>query len=322
MEKRHITIMAVTAVVVIVVIAAVVMMGGGSKGNDLEPIKLSIYGNANEDYTIDQKDLDLINDLIGDESKWAAYPYADADGDGKITKADADVVEAVIKGESTKLRLVDQYIYSSGVNHIAEIDYPLKNMVAINPEMIQMTFFIDADEKVAGYVANTDTSEKSFYKILNNGFSKSLGSSPRYLSQAEWQAMVKMDSELQEKGEGGIGGVLAYNDEALREYKDDIENAEIPIVYLRCTDPIYSIDAVVLLGHIMGPEYAKKSLEFASDCRSAIADLEDRLSYIDEEDRVHFVALCMWKYMSQHESQYTKIGLEAGGIDWLTLDGD
>jgi len=322
MEKRHITIMAVTAVVVIVVIAAVVMMGGGSKGNDLEPIKLSIYGNANEDYTIDQKDLDLINDLIGDESKWAAYPYADADGDGKITKADADVVEAVIKGESTKLRLVDQYIYSSGVNHIAEIDYPLKNMVAINPEMIQMTFFIDADEKVAGYVANTDTSEKSFYKILNNGFSKSLGSSPRYLSQAEWQAMVKMDSELQEKGEGGIGGVLAYNDEALREYKDDIENAEIPIVYLRCTDPIYSIDAVVLLGHIMGPEYAKKSLEFASDCRSAIADLEDRLSYIDEEDRVHFVALCMWKYMSQHESQYTKIGLEAGGIDEANLPGN
>ncbi len=322
MEKKHLSIIAVTAVVVLVVVAAIVILGNSGKDDGgLKLINLSIYGNADENYTIDQNDLNLINSLIGDDTKLADYPYADADGDGKITSMDADVVDAVIKGEKTKLRVVDQYIYATGVNHIAEIDYPLRNVVAINPEMIQMTFFIDGDINVAGYVANPETSENSFYKITHNGFSQQLGSAPRMLTQVEWQAMTVLDSELHKKGEA-LGGVLAYNDSALGDYKKHIEDAEIPIIYLRCTDPIYSIDAVVLLGHMMGPEYAEKSLNFAADCRSAIADLQDRLAYVKDEDRVHFVALCMWSYMSQHESQYTKIGLEAGGIDEANLPGN
>ena len=322
MEKKHIMIIAVTTAVVILAVAAIVVLGnGGNSNNNLEPIKLSIYGNANEDYAIDQKDIDLVNDLIGDESKWADYPYADANGDGKISSADVDVINAVIKGQSTKLRLIDQYIYATGENHIAEIDYPLRNIVTINPDMAQLTYYFDGDHNVAGYIANLDSYEKSFYKMTNNGFSVCLGTTPRSIGTSEWQELIKLDNRLHDKNEG-IGGILAYNDAALGDYKDDIEDARIPIIYLRCTDPLHSIDATVLLGLLMGPEYAKKALDFAADCRAAIVDIEDRLTYLKDEDRVHFVALCMWSYMSEHESQYTKIGLEAGGIDEANLPGN
>jgi hypothetical protein len=333
MDKKYITIIAVVAIVVIAAAAAVFLLnsgnGGGNEGGggtgpeyeNLNTISLSIYGNANEDYTIDQKDIDLINQMISSGTALSEHPYADADGDGEVTSADVDVVKKFIAGEKTKIRLIDQYAYYSGVDHLAVIDYPLENVVAINPEMIQMTFYFDGDEKVAGYVANPTSNPVNFYKILNNGFSRSLGTTARNLTQVEWQALTALSSELYEKGEA-IGAVLAYNDEALKEYKDDIQNAEIPIIYLRCTDPVYSIDAALLLGMLMGPKYAAKAQEFANDCRKAVADITTAVQNLPDDDRVHFIALCMWRYISQHDSQYTKIGISAGGIDEANLEGN
>lgn len=321
MQKNHILIIAVVVVVVAVAAAAVVMMnnGGGSGYDNLKVTSLPVYGNANEDYTIDQKDVDLINQLIG--SDVTAHPYADANGDGVIGSDDAAIVQKLIKGEKTKVRFVDQYVYDTGNINIVEADYPLENVVVINPDMLQLTFTFDGDEKVIGYIANRDSYGKTFYKADNNGFTRCLGTSPRMISQSEWAAIKDLDGELYSKGEG-IGAILAYNDAALGDYKDDIRSAGIPVIYIRCTDPLYSIDASMLLGFLLGPEYSKKAMNYANDSRKAIVDVTEKISALKEDERTKFIALCMWKYISQHESQYTKIGLQAGGIDVANLEGN
>jgi hypothetical protein len=141
------------------------------------------------------------------------------------------------------------------------------------------------------------------------------------ISQTEWTAIKDLDGELYTKGEG-IGAILAYNDAALGDYKDDIRSAGIPVVYIRCTDPVHSIDAAMLLGFLLGPDYSKKALDFANDSRKAIVDVTEKVSALPESERTRFIALCMWKYISQHDSQYTKIGLQAGGIDVANLEGN
>lgn len=312
----------VVAVVAIVAAAGAVVMMGSQGGNDyknLEVTSLPVYGNANEDYTIDQKDIDLINKSIGSDVK--EHPYADADGDGQITAKDANVVQKMINGEKTKVRFIDQYVYDTGDIHIVEVDYPLENVVTVNPDMLQLTFMFDGDEKVIGYVANKDSYGQTFYKADHNGFTRNIGTSPRMITQSEWEALKNLDVELYGKGQG-IGAILAYNDAALGDYKDDISVAGIPVIFIRCTDPLYSIDATMLLGFLFGPDYFQKALNYANDSRQAIVDVSDKIAKLSEEDRTKFIALCMWKYISQHDSQYTKIGLQAGGTDVANLEGN
>lgn len=309
-------------VAIAVIAAAAILMTDNKGGNDYENLKLTslpVYGNANEDYTIDQNDVGHIRELIGTNVK--DHPYADADGDGEITADDITIVERLIKGERTKVRFVDQHVYDTGEARIVELEYPLGNIITINPDMLQLTFMFDGDEKVIGYIANQDSYKNTFLKVANNGFTRCLGTTARQIGQSEWEAIKNLDAELYQKGEG-IGAILAYNDAALSDYKDDIEAAGIPVIYIRCTDPIYSIDASMLLGFLLGPDYCKKALNYANDSRQAIVEVTERVKTLPEDEQTKFIALCMWKYISQHDSQYTKIGLQAGGYDVANLEGN
>ncbi len=324
MMRKSVAVIAVVVAAVIAVSGVALFMmnnGSGGKYSNIKMVNLPVYGNANEDYTINQSDVDLIDELIGDETKWPEHPYADANGDGKITSEDSDIVKKLIAGEKTKVRFVDQYFYDTGNKRTVEVDYPLSNVVTINPDMAQLTFVFDGDKKVAGYIANRDSYENTFYKLDHNGFSKCLDTTPRAISQAGWEAIKDLDSELYKKNEG-VGAILAYNDAALGDYKDDLETVGIPVVFIRCTDPIHSIDATMLLGFLFGPEYSEKALDYANDCRKAIVDVTEKVEKLSDDKRARFIALCMWSYMSQHESQYTKIGLQAGGIDVANLEGN
>ena len=321
MQSNKVVIIAAVAVIAVAAIGAFFLInnGGGGDYENLEVTSLPVYGNANEDYTIDQKDLDLINKLIDTDVK--EHPYADANGDGKITSEDAAIVEKLIKGDKTTVRFIDQYVYDTSEIHIVELEYPLGNVITINPDMLQLTFMFDGDEKVIGYIANQDSYKNTFLKAEKNGFTRCLGTSARQIGQSEWEAIKDLDAELYQKGEG-IGAILAYNDAALSDYKDDIEAAGIPVIYIRCTDPVYSIDASMLIGFLLGPDYSKKALNYANDSRKAIVDVTEKVAELTENERTKFIALCMWKYISQHDSQYTKIGLQAGGYDVANLEGN
>ena len=144
--RKNIAIIAVAVAAVLVVSGVAVYIltnSNNDKYANIKMVSLPVYGNANEDYTINQADVDMINDLISDETKWEEHPYADADGDGKVTSDDAEIVKKLINGESTKVRFIDQYFYETGNKHLVEVDYPLSNVVTINPDMAQLTFVFD-----------------------------------------------------------------------------------------------------------------------------------------------------------------------------------
>ncbi len=287
---------------------------------EAKPITLSIFGNANEDQTIDQKDLDLIRSLIGDK-KAAAYPYADADRDGKITDKDAEIVKKIIAGEETQVTFIDHYYLVAGETRYVTVDYPLKDIVTQNADMLLLTMMIDADDQVAGFVANVDNYPNEFYKVTHNKTTKQIGSTARYLSAADWTAIKNLDIELQSKG-SKIGAIVVHSDSSLGDYKDDILRVGFPLIYLRCTDPVYSFDAAVLLGALMGPDHAAKARAYANDCRSTVEDVRDAVMEVPDEDRKRFIALCMVCYIAQSESQYTNIGTEAGGKEMSGLAGN
>ncbi|MBO4551583.1 MAG: hypothetical protein J5673_00065 [Candidatus Methanomethylophilaceae archaeon] len=61
---------------------------------DIKPV-LEVYGNVNEDLTIDAKDIEVLNKAITD-GKTADYRYADANHDGTVNADDATYIQSII----------------------------------------------------------------------------------------------------------------------------------------------------------------------------------------------------------------------------------
>jgi len=132
---------AIAGVVVLVVAAAAVIVitaDNTDMSSKTDGVRLTIYGNANGDDVIDEKDKKIIEKIASDNiADWKTkYIYADANQDGKITKEDAQVVQDYMDRKSTTLYYKDYF------GTIAHIPYPIGDKVGIDhpyPALIMAT---------------------------------------------------------------------------------------------------------------------------------------------------------------------------------------
>lgn len=82
--------------------------------------RLVVYGNANNDDTIDSKDLDIIKAVVAGEIAWdqTNCPYIDANADGKITSADVELVQNIIDKKPCSV------YYENYKGHATKVAYP------------------------------------------------------------------------------------------------------------------------------------------------------------------------------------------------------
>lgn len=78
-----------------------------------------VYGNANMDFTIDSKDVDMIQDIVDGKTTWnsTTNPFADTNADGKITQDDVDLAKKIINKESCTLYYYDYWGNASALNY-------------------------------------------------------------------------------------------------------------------------------------------------------------------------------------------------------------
>lgn len=102
MDKKITAILIVAVIVVAGMGVAAVVMNNDSNSQDVKATgNLPVYGNANNDDHIDDRDIELMKELIADESKdRTAYPFLDANQDGKLDSSDIEIVEKIINRES------------------------------------------------------------------------------------------------------------------------------------------------------------------------------------------------------------------------------
>ncbi|MCQ2085218.1 MAG: hypothetical protein MJZ21_03625, partial [archaeon] len=120
------------SIVAVVVVAALVVAGGSvailnlskDSGSDdnVTSATVEIYGNANNDAYIDQKDVDLLNSIVS-SGAWdtSKYPFADADLDGFITTKDVEIVKKIMNEQECKVYYKNYFGEAQG------LDFPLKN---------------------------------------------------------------------------------------------------------------------------------------------------------------------------------------------------
>ena len=115
-----------------------------------DPI-LEIYGNANEDDTIDMRDITYTARII----LWMEEPtdLADANHDGRITARDMTQIGLIILGRESELTLVDS------ADRIVTVSMPVERMVAFTGEPVEAMRTLKAADKIVGVdrytIANT-----------------------------------------------------------------------------------------------------------------------------------------------------------------------
>ncbi len=122
-------ILAVIAICVIVVAAvgATVLTIGDKTEPVVETGRLVVYGNANNDDYLDERDVDFLKQIVSGESEWDSekYPFADTDTDGEITQADIDLLNKFLKKEESIMRYYD---YAGTVQ---SIHYPITGNLSV-----------------------------------------------------------------------------------------------------------------------------------------------------------------------------------------------
>ena len=157
MDKKTTMIAAIVVVVVIVIAAAAVVLtrnGGSSDPNESIASQLQIMGNANDDYTIDAADMEIVDGIISGDVSFTDYPLADANNDGVVDESDKVLLQDIIDrkdGITVNVICLDRF----GNNTVVPCEYPLRNVVTYATNMQMPTLYANGGQYIAGYFSSS-----------------------------------------------------------------------------------------------------------------------------------------------------------------------
>ena len=125
-----------TMSILIVAVLLVAFVGGffllsddSEKESEVKEGRLTIYGNANNDDYIDDRDVDFVQKILDDMKNgesWDSkeYPYADSDYDGDVDSDDLDYVKKMVD------RNIDHVYYLNANFDVDRVRYPITSIVS------------------------------------------------------------------------------------------------------------------------------------------------------------------------------------------------
>ncbi len=307
-----------TLIVAAVLVVAALGIGAGilltkegdGSGSYVPHTSLPILGNANEDDRIDQSDLDIINDIIDGKKNLSDYEFADANNDGKINATDRDIVQNIINGTPTNVFVMDQN------ESIIEVQYPLKNVVTVNADMLSMFILIGGENSIAGFVASAYPVEQKV--VTDAGATKLAGT--RAIDNANYSGLIALDMDLY--SEGGIGAIFAMTDAAVSDKIEDIDAAGIPVLRIKCSAPVDQVNACLTIGVLLGTDVEKQARDYYEKTHALYDMIEDKLKDLSDDEKVKCISLTMWRYITEMDSAYTQVTEVAGGNNITNFEGD
>jgi len=265
MEKK-IKLLAILMVTTVLAasIAGVILLSGAAKGKtytNVSSVRLQVFGNANEDDTIDQRDIDFISEVIAGDC--SATNLTDANQDGVIDQRDIDQVEAIIDHEETRLYYVDID------GHNASVHTPVNSIIAIYNVYVEMVRALNATDLIVG-VDDSISDYDTYFPELQS--LPSVGN--RFTPDVEQILSINPDVYFT--------GTRSYYDSEL-ESKLAANGTDIDVVRLPCWEYGLLPQGMLTLGYILGHE--DEAFEYL-EWRDAILNrITEKVGKIAEENR-------------------------------------
>lgn len=156
MEQKQMLAIAVVAILVIAAVGAYVVVSGDEEEeyrSTNTDCRLKILGNANEDDYLDEKDVERINEMIANKEEYKQM--ADADNDGYITAADAELVQKIIdtraknQGKSFDQKDKVQVNYIDVDLKVQKATYPVGDIIIANTQRaLELAIALDIEDRI------------------------------------------------------------------------------------------------------------------------------------------------------------------------------
>ncbi|WP_333654047.1 ABC transporter substrate-binding protein [Methanothrix soehngenii] len=221
-------------------------------GSDLT---LKIYGNANLDDTIDQRDVDYVEGIINGTQEYSEL--ADANNDGSIGQEDIAQIEDIVAGRETNLILKDT------ANRTVSIDMPVERVIVPSGLTAEAFKVLKATDKVVG-VSNAIHEKTYFFPEFAD--LPSVGG----WKIEDYEAAISLDPDL----------VISYEKwPPISEAEEKLDPAGIPVAVLEFTDPNFVTEELVKLSYILGTNGAEdRYIQWRSGYERQIDDYVNNLS--------------------------------------------
>ncbi len=155
----------IAVVVAVVVVAAGVgaflLMKSDNKGSSEKyysfekKATFNVYGNANGDTDIDDKDIEFIEDLLKKDFSYSENKLADANLDGKITNDDIDYINSMIKGTAKQVH----YINVDGNDRTFNVK-DTHNLIPLHRTVLRSALILASKDPSINIVASDTTSQE------------------------------------------------------------------------------------------------------------------------------------------------------------------
>ncbi len=312
----------IIAIGIVVVVAAagvatfLVMNNKDDKSNVSVDAALEVYGNADNDYKIDDKDIEVIQKIINKEEGYTLekYPLADAFKDGNVDETDVNHVQKIINGEDCT---VWHMWYKTNTKEsrwdskVVETKWPIKKCIATAGANSLLCYsMLDMDDKIAAINYSPQSPpDKVLYPKYNT--MPAVGDSTTKLSASAVTKLVAQDRTITAVITADSKGNLADDKDGCIS-EDSLEKAGIDVIRVKhaSVDPKEFSSALLLLGFLFQKE--SKAAEVASWIQGVYTKLDEKLAGLETKYRT--VASSMTGYVSTVNSDYTDVLVKAGGL--------
>jgi iron complex transport system substrate-binding protein len=226
--------------------------------NKLSSILLTVYGNANGDTIIDEKDVDYIQGII--DGKLSKTDLADANNDGSITGDDIRQVKAIMDHTASKLYYIDIDGQDSSVS------LPVKTIVSSYTKYAEIARVLGATDMIIG-IDDSITKAKTYF--------------PELCNLPSFGDRFKPDAEK----------ILALHPDVFytgtrASYDPELENklAGIDVVRLPSWEQGKTVTGILNLAYILGKE--DKAYEYLKWHDDILTGITDKVATIPKEKRV------------------------------------
>ena len=258
---------------------------------------LGIFGNANMDDAIDEKDVIYLEDVLAGNSQ--PTELSDANFDGIVDRKDVEEIQRQINGTQGQLTLKAYTIYEEAMN--VTIPMPVERIVVLNLASAESVRGIKAQDKVIGVGS-------SLVEGSNRDFFPEMADLPTVgkWSEPDIEAIISLDPDIV------IADLRTPDPEKL---EDKLEGSGIDVVRMGFTYPDYSLAEIMALGYILDREDDARELNsFAGKYLDLI---EERVSSIAENERpriypIYYTSADLWKTGSNGSIVDMLCGLAGG----------
>ena len=233
---------------------------------------LGIYGNANEDDTIDMRDLTYVKLIFF--GKKPEMELSDAKYDGKINPLDFIQIKLIIVGKEKEITIVDDTVTDTHPNgKPVTVKKPVERIISLNSYVSESLRTLKSKDKIVG-IDKYNAAKKNFFPDISK--------LPVVGSQItpDIEKILSLNPDI----------VISYGSDLTRwtaDLEDKLKGTSIILVRIDLYKPETLTEDIIKLGYIINKRNeAKEFNDFHKSYLDKIKDRTEELSK-DEKPRVY-----------------------------------